>query len=143
MAGEHERDRITTHDIRPHRNEAAPELSAANLGATDEQQNKVILGYSLSRMSKATSVKAVIWLYDDNHAFARLQFDTIVGKEPLKVWEYPWGPVLNVPFHHDAYRDVVDILRNENPVHLTFHIDAGYARLSTGDEPAGDGEIAI
>jgi|ETNmetMinimDraft_26_1059896.scaffolds.fasta_scaffold10479_4 hypothetical protein len=143
MAGEHEHDRITTHDIRPHRTEAPPDLLAASLGATGEQQNKEVQRYSLSRISKASSVKAVIWLYDDENAFARLQFDTIVGKERLKVWQYPWGLVLNVPFHHDAYQDVVDILRNESPVHLTFHLDDGYARLSTGDEPAGEGEIAI
>ena len=59
MAGEHEHDRITTHDIRPHRTEAPPDLLAASLGATGEQQNKEVQRYSLSRISKASSVKAV------------------------------------------------------------------------------------
>ncbi len=143
MAGENDGDRLTAHDVRPHRDEAAPERVAEGLGASDQQQSRTIHSYSLSRMSKATSVKAVVWLHDAEQAFARLQFDTIVGKEPLKVWDYPWGPVLNIPFHFDAYADVVDILRNEGPVQLTYCVDAGYARLSTGDEAVGEGETAI
>lgn len=134
---------VITPEGRPARIEVDPADLEPTMGDPDVQQSLEIHRYSLARMSKATAVKAVIWLYGEDHAIARLEFDGILGTKPLVVWQYPWGPVLNIPYHYEAYADVVDILRNEAPLHLTFHINAGYARVCSGDEPVGEMETAI
>ncbi len=141
--GDGKPDYVIMPDGRPARIEIDPADLEPTMGDPSVQQSVEIHHYSLHRMSKATAVKAVIWLYGETHSIARLEFDTILGTKPLVVWQRPWGAILNIPYHYDAYADVVDILRNEAPLHLTFHINSGYARVSSGEEPVGEMETAI
>lgn len=47
-----------------------------------------------------------------------------------------------VSFHHSALPALVDMLRNEQPVRLTINDQPpGFVFISTGIEPAGEGEI--
>ena len=61
--------------------------------------------------------------------------------EKLIVQDYGGGlKILWVFYPIQAFADVVDILRNEKPVHLTYEKTVGYARIETGMEPVGEGE---
>ena len=48
-----------------------------------------------------------------------------------------------VHYHHSQLDHLIDMLRNEAPVTVFFDNDNGFAnsRISTTDEPAGEGEI--
>ncbi|MBV1911643.1 MAG: hypothetical protein KUG78_20290 [Kangiellaceae bacterium] len=45
-------------------------------------------------------------------------------------------------YHHSQLDHLIDMLRNESPIHVYFNNDHGFSnsRISTGDEPIGDGE---
>jgi hypothetical protein len=46
-------------------------------------------------------------------------------------------------YHHSQLDHLIDMLRNEKPVFVFFNNDNGFAnsRISTTDEPVGEGEI--
>ncbi len=46
-------------------------------------------------------------------------------------------------YHHHQLDHLLDMLRNEKPVFVFFNDDNGYAnsRISTTDEPIGEGEV--
>jgi hypothetical protein len=77
------------------------------------------------------------------------------GGEICYVW-FVEDPAANLPaatqggpvsfefyYHHSQLGHLIDMLRNEKPVSVLFDNDNGFAnsRISTTDEPAGEGEI--
>jgi hypothetical protein len=46
-------------------------------------------------------------------------------------------------YHHSQLDHLIDMLRNEKPIFVFFNNDNGFAnsRISTTDEPVGEGEI--
>ncbi len=46
-------------------------------------------------------------------------------------------------YHHHQLTHLIDMLRNEKPIYVTFNNESGFAnsRISTSDEPIGEGEI--
>ena len=108
------------------------------------QENTLIKSYSLSRMTNFSNVRGVIWLYNEMDApFARLAFYASNTPTNLIVQDYGDGEfILWAHYPIEAYPDVIDILRNEEPVWLTYEKSMGYARVSSGQEPVGEGEDA-
>lgn len=94
--------------------------------------------YSLSRLTNFSNVRAVIWLFSGGKTVAPLEFRA--GDIPQKISSS--GGILQVYCPIEAYPDIVDMLRNETPVILTYDLNMGYARLETGAEPVGEGENA-
>lgn len=47
-------------------------------------------------------------------------------------------------YHHRQLPHLVDMLRNEKPIHVFFNNDSGFAnsRISTTNEPVGEGEAS-
>jgi hypothetical protein len=47
-------------------------------------------------------------------------------------------------YHHNQLDHLIDMLRNEKPIYVFFNNDNGFAnsRISTTDEPVGEGEIS-
>jgi len=47
-------------------------------------------------------------------------------------------------YHHHQLQHLIDMLRNESPVTVFFNNDNGFnnSRISTSDEPVGEGELA-
>jgi len=45
-------------------------------------------------------------------------------------------------YHHNQLAHLIDMLRNEKPVTVFFNNEMGFnnSRISTGDEPVGEGE---
>jgi hypothetical protein len=45
-------------------------------------------------------------------------------------------------YHHSQLPHLIDMLRNERPIHVFFNNDSGFnnSRISTTDEPVGEGE---
>lgn len=103
------------------------------------EQSIEIDRYSLSRMSDFSNVRATIWLMDEKDApIGRIEFR--LNDVPQKIQMRPEG-YPNVYYSIDAYPDVVDILRNEDPVYLVYSESMGYARVSTSStEPVGEAE---
>ncbi len=109
------------------------------------QENVEIKSYSVSRMTNYSDVRAVIWLTDQSDQwFARLAFHETNVPKKLTVQNYggSMGEILWVYYPIEAFPDALDILRNEKPVSLTFEKTSGYARITTGLEPVGEGEDA-
>ena len=108
------------------------------------QENTLIKSYTLSRLTNFSNVRGVIWLYNEMDApFARLAF--YASNTPANLIEQDYGNgefILWVHYPIEAYPDVVDLLRNEEPVRLVFEKSVGYARVSSGLEPVGEGEDA-
>lgn len=102
------------------------------------QESKTIDKYSLSRMTNFSNTRAVIWLSAGGQWVARLEFRA--GDVPQKITTS--GGILQVYYPIEAYPDIVDMLRNESPVLLTYDLNMGYARLETGLEPVGELEKA-
>jgi hypothetical protein len=46
-------------------------------------------------------------------------------------------------YHHSQLQHLIDMLRNEKPIYATFNTDFGgvNSRISTTDEPVGEGEM--
>jgi hypothetical protein len=46
-------------------------------------------------------------------------------------------------YHHSQLQHLIDMLRNEKPIYVTFNNDNGFdnSRISTSDEPVGEGEM--
>ena len=46
-------------------------------------------------------------------------------------------------YHHSQLQHLIDMLRNEKPIYVFFNDDGGLpnSRISTTDEPVGEGEI--
>lgn len=42
--------------------------------------------------------------------------------------------------HYGDYPNMLDLLRNEKPVHFFYRIDAQFGYLTTSSEPVGEGE---
>lgn len=106
------------------------------------QEFQTIDKYSLSRLTNFSNVRAVIWLFSGGKTVARLEFRATDVPTKLTVHQYPTGEVLWIYFPIEAYPDIVDLLRHEGPVILTYDKQVGYARLETGEEPVGEGENA-
>lgn len=100
------------------------------------QERHRIATYSLTRMTYPR-LGGVIWLRMEDRLLARLEF--LASDVPANLVVRPDG-VINVSYPLSAYADVVDMLRNEDPVYLTFSRGTGYAYLDTGHEPVGEGE---
>jgi hypothetical protein len=77
------------------------------------------------------------------------------GGQTCSVW-FVEDPAANLPaaaevapnyfafyYHHSQLDHLIDMLRNEKPVTVFFNNDNGFAnsRISTTDEPVGEGEI--
>jgi hypothetical protein len=77
------------------------------------------------------------------------------GGETCSVW-FVEDPAASLPaaaqlapnyfafyYHHSQLDHLIDMLRNEKPVTVFFNNDNGFAnsRISTTDEPVGEGEI--
>jgi hypothetical protein len=77
------------------------------------------------------------------------------GGETCSVW-FVEDPATNLPaahqaapnyfafyYHHNQLDHLIDMLRNEKPITVFFNDDNGFAnsRISTSDEPVGEGEI--
>lgn len=47
-------------------------------------------------------------------------------------------------YHHSQLQHLIDMLRNEKPITVFFNNDNGFnnSRISTTDEPVGEGEAA-
>ncbi len=104
------------------------------------QEFKQIDKYDLSRMSNSGGLLATIWLHSKTTVIAKLEFrDTNVPKK-LKMQQYQWGTVPFIYYPIEAFPHIVDILRNEKPVWLTYSVSMGYARITTDAEPIGEGE---
>ena len=59
------------------------------------------------------------------------------------IWLYAAGGTRNIrPENQDAYRALIDVLRNESPVHVHVNADGKATGLSTSREPVGEGESA-
>lgn len=45
-------------------------------------------------------------------------------------------------YHHHQLQHLIDMLRNEKPIYVYFNNDNGFnnSRISTADEPVGEGE---
>jgi hypothetical protein len=106
------------------------------------EETKVISSYGLRRMTNFSATRAIIWLYSGDDGFARLAFlgPEVEVPKKLEVKDYEGREVLWIYYPIEAYRDVVDMLRNEKPVRLTYQKSAGYAHLDTGKEPVGEEE---
>ena len=42
-----------------------------------------------------------------------------------------------------AFPEIIDLLRNEEPTYVVYHETSLYGRIQTGQEPAGEGELAM
>src|SRR5688500_15706499 len=103
------------------------------------QQSKQIDKYSLHRSTHYSgNVFAVIWLYSGEWPFARLQFLGDNFKHPVTTTQSGSATIIQVIYPLVALADIVDILRNEKPVSLTYALESGYARVESGKEPAGE-----
>jgi hypothetical protein len=49
--------------------------------------------------------------------------------------------VFDVYYHTADWAALVDLLRNEGPVHFNFNDSSNAAQIYTGQEPVGEGEI--
>ncbi|HET7794621.1 MAG TPA: hypothetical protein VFL64_14655 [Rhizobacter sp.] len=78
------------------------------------------------------------------------------GGQTCSVW-FVEDPAANLPpaaqvapnyysfyYHHSQLPHLIDMLRNEKPITVFFNDDNGFAnsRISTSDEPVGEGEQA-
>jgi hypothetical protein len=47
-------------------------------------------------------------------------------------------------YHHSQLQHLIDMLRNESPIFVTFNNENDWAnsRISTSDEPVGEGEMS-
>jgi hypothetical protein len=76
------------------------------------------------------------------------------GGETCSVW-FVEDPAASLPvaqqvapnyyafyYHHHQLPHLIDMLRNEKPITVLFNNDSGYnnSRISTSDEPVGEGE---
>jgi len=59
------------------------------------------------------------------------------------IWLYAAGGTRNIrPANQDGYRALIDVLRNEKPVHVYVNAEGVATGLSTSREPTGEGESA-
>lgn len=61
----------------------------------------------------------------------------------LPAAEYnPTTNYVSLYYHHHQLQHLIDMLRNEKPITVFFDDDGGFnnSRISTSDEPAGEGE---
>ncbi|PKV51262.1 hypothetical protein ATE84_3336 [Aquimarina sp. MAR_2010_214] len=78
-----------------------------------------------------------------------------VGGETCSVWfrEDPnavlpaatvSGSYYSFYYHHDQLQHLIDMLRNESPIYVYFNNDNGFnnSRISTANEPVGEGEMS-
>lgn len=78
------------------------------------------------------------------------------GGQTCSVW-FVEDPAANLPaanqvganyfafyYHHSQLEHLIDMLRNEKPIFVFFNDNNGFAnsRISTTDEPIGEGEIS-
>ena len=77
------------------------------------------------------------------------------GGQTCAVW-FVEDPAANLPaayqaapnyyafyYHHSQLQHLIDMLRNEKPIYVFFFDNGGFpnSRISTTDEPVGEGEI--
>ncbi len=53
----------------------------------------------------------------------------------------PDQDVFDVYYRLDAWDAILDLLRNESPVHFNYSDSSNSAQIYTGHEPVGEGEI--
>jgi len=57
------------------------------------------------------------------------------------IWLYTAGGTRNIrPANQDGYQALIDVLRNEKPVHAYVNAENNVVSLSTSREPTGEGE---
>ncbi len=71
--------------------------------------------------------KAILWFLPD---------DTPLPDNKKR----PGKDVFDVYYHRDSWAPLVDVLRNESPVHFNFHDANNAAQIYTGSEPVGEEE---
>ena len=97
--------------------------------------------YAGGRNAASYPYRAIIGLRDDNHALIGAAFfhhsvTTMPGADTRK-------PSGHISCHYLAedYPQVLDLLRNEQPVYVEFEVSAGnIANIRTSAEPVGEGE---
>ncbi|WP_298540185.1 hypothetical protein [uncultured Aquimarina sp.] len=54
-----------------------------------------------------------------------------------------FGSYYSFYYHHNQLQHLIDMLRNENPIYVYFNNDNGFnnSRISTANEPVGEGEL--
>jgi hypothetical protein len=79
--------------------------------------------------------RAQITLYDGNTVVAYLRFN-----DPGMAFENDdmLGTIIRMHLPSAMFENVIDVLRNESPITVSFAQNRGF--LSTGKEPAGEGE---
>ncbi len=81
-------------------------------------------------------VGAIIHLYSEGKIIGSCAFYT-TRQVPVT---YKSGTRFFVTFPIDRYADVIDLLRNEDPVYANFNEARGQGYLATDEEETGEGE---
>jgi hypothetical protein len=98
-----------------------------------------IATYTYHLLSSLDEDEVALFLYDDGA--------NVVGRVGVVADDRPMPPAERrghcsfLYYRRPAFRDVVDMLRNEGPVYLTWR-DGMNAALGTGFEPVGEGETS-
>ena len=99
--------------------------------------------YQVQHFAGGTSyfLRAMIWLYDENKAtFANARFYMNPNDVPAHDTKASNGFVA-CHYPPEQYSDVLDLLRNEEPVYLHFSDTNKMGYFSTAPEPVGEGEL--
>lgn len=90
------------------------------------------------------SYEALIYLYKAGELVGRIVFIKDSEELPENGMASPFGtPVPSIHLHVSRFNDVVNILREEKPLHLFLNIDHKIGILATDDfEPVGEEEGA-
>ncbi|HSJ55320.1 MAG TPA: hypothetical protein VLC52_16380 [Anaerolineae bacterium] len=88
--------------------------------------------------SRDTSIaQTVILLYGESGYVGAAYFST--EDEPLRPAEKFEGGIYGLYYDYQELQIIIDMLRNEKPIYLIYN-GAQNTRLSTTEEPAGEGE---
>jgi len=103
-------------------------------------KRSLIAKYSYYLAASRSDNNAIVFLYDNGASLiAKVEF--IPDTEPVPpAVETDGKYVLYYP--RAALPEVIDLLRNESPVYVTW-VDSANATLSTGYEPVGEGERTL
>lgn len=96
------------------------------------------------RLTNRASPYAWIMLYDSEDAGeaghrARLNF--VPMKETSYCTSSESGGLLSVRMPYAVFPSVVDLLRNEKPLHITWSSPDGFVIVSSTEEPVGEEEL--
>jgi hypothetical protein len=103
-------------------------------------------------MPQATSYSVLFYGGPDGYQTNRAQIQlsnssgtlaTIRFNDPGMAFEadYTEGGVIRMHLPSTMFHSVLDVLRNEKPIHINFLAGRGF--LSTSTEPVGEGEVTM